>query len=164
MKRFKAWHTEKWGTSAGTPSVPHRLLSSTHLPLLKCGHKISFCPTTVVRLLHSHRSKVLPVRVVSFHVHVKKKKFQVTHQIWIPAEAQVLRNKFIFLQCPDASQVQQVLSSYGGTWSGSCHRTGRGRSGRARPVLVLLHLAGSLDPEDPRLRQTSASFLEWEEG
>lgn len=77
---------------------------------------MSFCPTTVARSLDSHRSKVLYVRVVSFHCVKKKKKFQVTHQIQIQAEAQVLRKtKFIFLQCPKGSKVQQVLSSYGGT-------------------------------------------------
>lgn len=112
------------------------------------------------------------------HCILKIKKFQVTDKKSVQAEARVLRKTFFVFspkishrstpKCPPPPQPpppscpsSPPLSSFGGIWSGSCHRIGTGRSGKASPVLRL-HLVGFPGPGDPRLRQTSASFLDSE--
>lgn len=179
---------KKWVIRADTPNVPHRLLSTTtflFLRDLKCWHKTSFFSNHSDNGLQLFRSFFCFCGDFSFsffpHCILKIKKFQVTDKKSVQAEARVLRKTFFVFspkishrstpKCPPPPQPpppscpsSPPLSSFGGIWSGSCHRIGTGRSGKASPVLRL-HLVGFPGPGDPRLRQTSASFLakRWEE-
>lgn len=136
--------------------------------IFKRWRMTSFCPTTVASSLSRHskvlcfcgNSSLLKIKVSS-NQHILSK---LKHKFWGRLHHKLISSPPSF---PNAPRVHQVLlSSCGGTWSGSYRRTERGRSGKARPVLSLLHLAGFLGPGDPHRRQTSASFLagQWEEG